>query len=178
VESPGSVHITENEFISEVIDPATRSAVAEGELGELVLTNLGRTACPLIRYRTGDQVRMKRGRCACGRWFARLEGGILGRTDDMVIVRGNNVFPSTIEGILRGVEGVAEFRIEIDRRAALAELKLSIEPVPGGDEDSLGARVTDAFRDSLNFRPQVEVVAPGSLPRFELKAKRVVESRQ
>src|SRR6201999_724284 len=111
---PGEgVHIIESEFIPEVIDPQTLQPVAEGEPGELVLTNLGRWGSPLIRYRTGDRVRLTRGQCACGRSFARLEGGILGRIDEMFIVRGNNVFPTAVEAVIRRFNEVAEFRCTV-----------------------------------------------------------------
>ena len=92
------VHLIESEFIAEVIDPTTgERAVADGETaGELVLTNLGRWGSPLIRYRTGDRVTLTRERCRCGRWFARMLGGIQGRIDDMIVIRGNNVFPSAV----------------------------------------------------------------------------------
>jgi phenylacetate-CoA ligase len=143
--------------------------------GDRVLTNLGRWGMPLIRYRTGDQVRLTRNATVDGRHFARLEGGILGRCDDMVIVRGNNVFPSAIEDIVRRFEQVAEFRISVDRQRALTELRIEIEPLPDYDDDGLAGRVAHAVRDRLHFRPRVEVVAPGSLPRFEMKAKRLVE---
>src|SRR6185503_13133777 len=91
------VHLIESEFVFEVIDPATCEPVVDGGQGELVATNLGRAGMPLIRYRTGDLVELDRSPCACGRTFARLKGGILGRADDMVIVRGMNIFPSAIE---------------------------------------------------------------------------------
>ena len=88
-----------------------------------MLTNLGRCDSPLIRYRTNDQVRLTRGRrCACGRWFARMEGGILGRIDDMVVVRGNNIFPASLEAIVRRFDGVAEFRIEVVEDGSLTRV--------------------------------------------------------
>ena len=96
------MHVIESEFIAECIDPATGIAVPEGARGELVLTNLGRLGSPVVRYRTGDLVTLKRdGPCACGRSFAKLEGGILGRVDDMLVVRGVNVYPSAIEELIR-----------------------------------------------------------------------------
>lgn len=174
LERPGGLHIIETEFIPEVVDPATCEPVAQGEPGELVLTNLGRWGSPLIRYRTGDQVRMIRDRCACGRWFAWLEGGILGRLDDMVIVRGNNVFPATVEGILRGFAEVAEFRVEVDRRTSMNDLRISIEPSTTADATRLAERITAEFRDRLNFKPLVRIVPGGSLPRFDMKAHRWV----
>jgi phenylacetate-CoA ligase len=99
---------------------------------------------------------------------------VLGRLDDMIIIRGNNVFPAAIEGILREFREVAEFRIELDRRAALADLSIEIEPDPGANLGGLAERIVAAFRDRLHFRPNVRLVAAGSLPRFELKARRVV----
>jgi phenylacetate-CoA ligase len=177
-ESRGTgVHITESEFIAEVIDPDTLDAVPDGEPGELVLTNLGRWGSPLIRYRTGDQVRLTRGRCACGRWFARAQGGILGRLDDMFIVRGNNVFPTAVEAVLRRFPEVAEFRLEVTGGGGggLAQVKLEIEPQPGvADGAELCGRVGRAVQGALSFRPDVVAVPAGSLPRFEMKARRFV----
>lgn len=174
VERPGGVHVIETEFIPEVIDPATGAPLSDGECGELVLTNLGRIGSPLIRYRTGDLARLIRERCACGRWFAWLPGGILGRCDDMVTVRGNNVFPSAVEGVVRMFAEIREFRVEIGREKALTDLRLVIEPKEGENGRSLGEKVAAAFRDRFHFRPEVEVVAPGTLPRFEMKARRFV----
>jgi phenylacetate-CoA ligase len=174
VESPGGVHIIENEFIAEVIDPETTDPVADGESGELVITNLGRWGSPVIRYRTGDCVRMTRDRCACGRWFAWLEGGVLGRLDDMVIIRGNNVYPAAVEAILRRFEGVAEFRMEVVARESTNNLRIEIEPAPDADRSRLTADVSRALRDGLNFRPEITLVEPGGLPRFEMKARRLI----
>jgi phenylacetate-CoA ligase len=172
------VHVTESEFIAEVVDPRTLEAVPEGEPGELVLTNLGRWGSPLIRYRTGDQVRLTRGRCACGRWFARAEGGILGRIDEMFIVRGNNVFPTAVEAVLRRFPEVVEFRLEVTGGGGggLAQVRLEVEPQPQvTDPADLCARVGRAVQGALSFRPDVVAVPAGSLPRFELKAKRFVK---
>jgi phenylacetate-CoA ligase len=184
---PGGLHVNEPEYIAEVIDPATlqpreeAGAPESGVTGELVLTNLGRWGTPLIRYRTGDQVRLVRpGRpCACGRWFARLEGGILGRIDDMFIVRGNNVFPTAVEAVIRRFPEVAEFRLTVTEGGGLTQVRLEIEPAPdaaaGGA--ALAGRVAGAVQQSLSFRADVVAVAPGTLPRFELKAKRFVRKR-
>lgn len=177
VEMPGGVHVFENEFIAEVIDPAGGRPLPDGEAGELVLTNLGRTASPLIRYRTGDRVCLRRTRCACGRWFGRLEGGIVGRIDDMVCVRGNNVYPSAVDAIVRSFAEVAEYRARVIERGALGELTLDVEAQPGAPAD-LAERVACLFRDRLHFRPVVTLVAPGSLPRFEMKARRWIRERE
>jgi phenylacetate-CoA ligase len=179
-ERPGGLHLIESEFIGEVIDPATGQVVPDGEAGELVLTNLGRWGSPLIRYRTGDYVRMVRGDrpCACGRWYARLEGGILGRIDDMFIVRGNNVFPTAVEAVLRRFPEIAEFRLTVSNSAdtALTRVMLEVEPGPGVTPDGLSPRVAQALQEALNFRADVTVVPAGSLPRFEMKAKRFVRA--
>jgi phenylacetate-CoA ligase len=161
------LHVNETEFIAEVVDPATGRAAVEGEL---VLTNLGRLGSPLVRYRTGDRVRLAQEPCACGRTFARLEGGILGRLDDMLIVRGVNVFPAAIEGIVRRFPAVDEFQIEVIRAGALDELRVLLEV----EDASTTIAVSEAFRVDLGLRLEVAAVPPRSLPRYELKAQRVV----
>ena len=166
-EAQAGLHVNESEFVAEVIDPVSGGPAAEGEL---VLTNLGRFGSPLVRYRTGDRVRLAPGPCACGRTFARLEGGILGRLDDMLIVRGVNVFPSAIEAIVRRFP-VEEFQIEVFRAGELDEVRVLVE-VDGGDAGA--RRVQDALRAGLGIRLEVAPVGSGSLPRFELKARRVV----
>jgi phenylacetate-CoA ligase len=166
-EAQAGLHVNESEFIAEVIDPATGGPADEGEL---VLTNLGRLGSPLVRYRTGDRARLADSPCACGRTYARLEGGILGRLDDMLIVRGVNVFPTAIEAIVRRFP-VEEFQIEVFRDGELDEVRVLLE-IEGGD--AAAGRVQAALRASLGIRLQVAAVGPGSLPRFELKARRVV----
>ena len=174
----GGLHVIESEFIAEVIDPQTLQPLPEGTTGELVLTNLGRWGSPLIRYRTGDRVKLVRGRCTCGRWYARLDGGILGRFDDMFIVRGNNVFPNAVEAVIRRIPEVAEFRLTVLEGGPLTQVRLEVEPAAtagaGGD---LANRVAKAVQEALSFRAEVVQVPPGSLPRFELKAKRFVRRR-
>jgi phenylacetate-CoA ligase len=161
------LHVNETEFIAEVVDPLTGRAAVEGEL---VLTNLGRLGSPLVRYRTGDRVRLAQEPCACGRTFARLPGGILGRLDDMLIVRGVNVFPAAIEGIVRRFPAVDEFQIEVFRAGALDELRVLLEV----EDASTAIAVREAFRVDLGLRLEVTAVPPRSLPRYELKAQRVV----
>jgi phenylacetate-CoA ligase len=170
---PGGVHINEDEFIGEVIDPTNGEPTQEGKRGELVMTNLGRYGSPIIRYRTGDLVEPSFQPCACGRTFMLLRGGVLGRADDMIIVRGVNIFPSAIENIMREFTEIEEFKIETFMREELRELKLVIEPrADCAARDTLNDRVARRFRERLGLRPQVENVAPGTLPRFELKARR------
>jgi len=166
-QAQAGLHVNESEFVAEVIDPATGAAAQEGEL---VLTNLGRLGSPLIRYRTGDRVRLASTPCVCGRTFLRVEGGILGRLDDMLIVRGVNVFPSAIEAIVRRFP-VEEFQIEVFREGELDEVRVLVE-VDGGETGA--RRVQEGLRAGLGLRLEVAPVAAGSLPRFELKARRVV----
>ena len=166
---PGVLHVIGSAYLAEVIAPATGKAALEGEL---VLTTLGRTGSPLLRYRTGDLV--KRGTmCACGRHDLALAGGILGRVDDMVIVRGVNVYPSAIEEILRGFGEIAEYRVRVSSAKGLTELRLDIEPVPESTRPELLAEaVAVALSTALALRVSVAIVPTGSLPRFEMKAQR------
>lgn len=173
VASPGGLFVNEDEFIAEVIDSASGAAVADGELGELVLTNLGRTGSPLIRYRTGDLVRLRHGHSREECSFAFCEGGVLGRADDLLFIRGNNVFPSAIESILRTVAEVMEYRVIVERRGALDELRLEIERRPDCDAALTARAVQAALKSRFPFRIDVTVVEPGVLPRFEMKARRI-----
>lgn len=165
---PGLLHVIESAFIAEVI--------GRGATGELVLTTLGRTGSPVLRYRTGDVVRpvyFDAAPCACGRREMGLDGGILGRADEMVIVRGVNIYPTAVEEIVRGFAEIAEYEALVDKSASLAELTLRIEPLAGcGDSDALCRRVQEALHAAFNLRVPVTVVAPGALPRFEMKARR------
>ena len=171
-EAPGGLHAMEGDYIVEMIDPATTQPVSPGMVGELVVTNLGRLGSPLIRYRTGDLVRVDPKPCPCGRTFVRLDGGILGLTDDMISIRGNNVYPSALENVLRRFAEVVEYRVEVDATSPLAELRVEVEPSLNAPGD-LAERVAQALRDELLFRAEVTLAAPGSLPRFEMKAQRV-----
>jgi phenylacetate-CoA ligase len=173
-ERPGGLHLLETEYLAEVIDPQTGPAVPPGTEGELVLTNFGRWGSPLLRYRTGDLVRIDPSPCPCGRALVWLDGGVRGRADDMVVIRGNNFYPGALQTILHRFAELAEFRVEVDRAAALPVLRVEVEPVPDAPGPALAARVDRAIRDELLFRAEVVAVAPGSLPRFEHKAQRVV----
>jgi phenylacetate-CoA ligase len=173
-EAPGGLHVLEGDYLIEVIDPETGAAVSNGSVGELVVTNFGRWPSPLIRYRTGDLVRIDPRPCPCGRAFRRLDGGILGRCDELIHVRGNNVYPAALESILRSFHEVTEYRIEVDQTKALTSLRVIVEPLPDSDSTTLANRIESAIRQQLLFRPQVALAAAGSLPRFELKATRIV----
>lgn len=173
VESSGGLFVNENEFIAEVVDSTTGRLAADGALGELVLTNLGRVGSPLIRYRTGDLVRLTRVHQREDCSFAFCEGGVLGRADDLIFIRGNNVFPTAIESILRTVAEVAEYRVIVEQRGALNELRIEIERHPECDAGRAVRLVETALGTRFNFRISVSVVEPGGLPRFEMKARRI-----
>lgn len=171
---PGRMHVIESEYIAECLDLKTQQPVKDGEAGELVLTNLGRLGSPAIRYRTGDVVKLTRpAPCACGRSFAALDGGILSRADDMLIVRGVNVYPSAIEEIIHA-QPVVEFRVEVSRVREMTELRVLIEPEDADEGDAVAAKIAGEIDKRLGIRVPVEVVAGGTLPRFEVKARRFV----
>ncbi len=177
LEAPGDVHLHEDDYVVEVIDPTTGRAARPGERGELVVTNLERWGMPALRYRTRDLVEIVDQPCDCGRTFRRLRGGIIGRADDMITVRGVNVFPSAIEAIVRRHPAIAEFVIDVHRRREMRELELRIEPVPALDAGAvteLARQVEQDVHTDLGLRATVTAVAPGALPRFELKARRLV----
>jgi phenylacetate-CoA ligase len=173
---PGGLYLLETECIAEILNPETLEPAIPGEIGELVVTNLGRAGSPLLRYRTRDLVKASAAADPAGRKLTWLDGGILGRSDDMVIVRGNNVFPSSIEAVVREIAEVAEFRIELRTVRAMQELCVVIEPAPesASAAELLIERVQAALRQRLGFVVDVRSVAPGELPRFELKSRRVL----
>jgi phenylacetate-CoA ligase len=176
-EVTGSLHLLETDYLAEVVDPASGRPAPPGRPGELVLTTLSRLGHPLVRYRTGDLVRPSAEPCPCGRPFARLDGGVLGRADDMIQVRGNNLYPTALEALLRRFPDLAEYRVEVDHTNPLAELRITVEAVAADGGEPLARRVQQALRDELLFRAEVVAVPPGSLPRFEMKAKRVIHHR-
>jgi phenylacetate-CoA ligase len=171
---PGGLHPLESDFVIEVIDPETGKPVGPGAPGELVVTTLHRIASPLLRYRTGDLVCLAPEPCACGRALVRLEGGIRGRVDDMIVLRGNNLHPSALQMILHRFVEVAEYRVEVDRSGSLPILRIEVEPNQAESGAALAESVAEAVYDELLFRAEVRAVPPGTLPRFELKAQRVV----
>ncbi|MFZ4451185.1 phenylacetate--CoA ligase family protein [Salibacterium aidingense] len=166
------LHINESEFIAEVIHPETGSAVQEGERGELVLTNLGRYGYPLIRYRTGDIVIHSNKQCECGNYYQFLPNGIVGRKDDMVIIRGINIFPQSIESIIREFDDIKEFRIVYYTKDDMNQIKVQVE----GKEEVIGD-LKALLRERLGLRVELEVVEDYTLPRFEMKSRRVQDLR-
>jgi phenylacetate-CoA ligase len=173
---PGVLHIIETAYLPEVVDTSSLEPIGPGGTGELVLTNLGRTGSPLLRYRTGDLVRRaEQTLCECGSSEMALEGGILSRTDDMLVVRGVNVYPSAVEEIVRSCGQIAEFQVEICTGQSLPEMSIQIEPAPAGSNPAeLADRIAGAMHDAFGLRVPVSALPPGSLPRFEAKAKRWV----
>jgi phenylacetate-CoA ligase len=167
---PGVLQLLKDFYVAEVLDPATHAEVGPGETGELVLTTLRRPGAPLLRYRTGDLVRkgFVQGRLA-------FPGGILSRIDDMVVVRGVNLYPSAVESVLRSFPEIAEYRVEVRRDRALPEVCLEVEPAAGCRQTGpLATRLATALESAFALRIPVSVVPTGTLPQFELKAKRWV----
>jgi phenylacetate-CoA ligase len=165
------LYVNEAEFLAEFLSVERGAPAREGELSELILTNLSRYGTPAIRYRTGDLVRPTWRHAGPVR-FVFLDGGILSRVDDMLIIRGVNVFPSAIEQIVRGFPEVVEFRVTISKQGALDSLAIEVE-----DRLKQPQRIAEEVRARLGLRVQVESVPLGSLPRFDAKARRFVDLR-
>ena len=174
-----ALHLIESAYIAEVIDPATGAVVPEGEVGELVLTNLGRWASPAVRYRTGDLVRIGSGRCACGRTFRSLEGGVLGRRDQMVVIRGVNVFPDTvgrtIGPLLRdGEEWEVVAHTDGNRDCITVNLELQRTPA---EAEAVVRKAVDLCKLDLELSIDVVAVAPASIERTGAKVRRFRDLR-
>jgi len=177
---PCRLHVIHWAYYAEVVHPESLQPVPPGERGELVLTTLKRVGSPLLRYRTGDLVvaagyHARDAACQCGRYDLALEGGILGRTDDMVVVRGVNIYPSAVEQIIREFREVAEYQARIAKKGAMTEMHIVIEP---GRETTnvahLVSNVEKALETAFSLRIAVTAAVPNSLPRAELKSKRWV----
>jgi phenylacetate-CoA ligase len=173
------LHVQEDHFLVEVIEPESGGPLPDGEVGELAFTTLTKEALPLIRYRTGDIGSVRTEPCACGRTTARIRD-LRGRVDDMLIIRGVNLFPSQLEQLLLSVEDVApHYRLVIERPEQMDELTVECEPSGEWVErSSLGRRLEDMLREQTGIRISVDVVEPGVLPRSEGKAIRVLDRRQ
>jgi phenylacetate-CoA ligase len=171
-------HVQEDHFLVEVIDPETEAPVAPGELGELVFTTLTKEALPLVRDRTGDIASVSAAPCACGRTTVRM-GPVQGRRDDMLIVRGVNLYPSQVEHVLLTVEGIApHYQLVVARPESLDEVTVVCEPVDAGaDRGALAERVRHALRERIGVGMAVDVLDPGAVPRSEGKAVRVLDRR-
>ena len=179
---PGGTHIIEDHYIEEVVDPETGEPVGYGELGERLITSFGRGFIPVLRYRTRDLVvRVPANRCSCGRTFDLYEGGIQGRVDDMKLVRGTNVYPRAVESIVREFKEIDEFRIHlytVQGRQDEIEVLVEIPSNDGAECDRICAALAKGLAEAHEgLRFGVQKVESGSLPRFELKAKRLQDDR-
>ncbi len=183
------LHVQDDHFLPEVIDPATEQVVGPGREGELVLTTLTKRALPLVRYRTGDITTLTDAPCPCGRTSMRM-ARVRGRSDDMLVIKGVNLYPSEVEGTLLAIEElVPHYQLVVDRRPTLATLEVHVEPAPalvercGGFDAAhpvivgLRQRVAERLRKALGLSIQLTIVAPQSIPRSEGKAVRVIERR-
>ena len=168
--------VNETEFIAEVLDTEGKQ-VNPGEEAELVLTNLGRWGFPVIRYRTGDIVRYAEPQAGTHHLLF-LEGGIIGRMDDMVMVRGVNIYPSAIDNLVRSVDGIEEYRTTVCTRGEMSELSVEIEIMSGAARSSTKAALAEMITGKLGLQAEITVVEPASLPRFEMKGKRFFIEKQ
>jgi phenylacetate-CoA ligase len=178
------IHVWGDMFLTEVIDPKTGEAVEDGERGELVFTTLHKFALPLIRYRIGDLTIMNSEVCECGRTHPRIMR-ILGRTDDMLIIRGINVFPSQVESVLMNIPAVGDhWEIIVDRKGPLDMMTVRVELTESGFSDKIGdlmklkKQVSKELKSVLNIAAEVDLVEPGTIPRSMGKAKRVTDNRK
>ena len=163
----GGLRILLDSYHAEVIDAESTRPVNDGELGELILTPLGRTGSPVLRYRTGDLVRASRGVDALGFPTFDLVGGILGRTDDMLVIRGVNLYPSGVDAIVRKFSEIYEYQVVIEESREMNEVLIRAEC-----DLEIARALEDSLRDAYSLRIPVESLSKGALPRFEMKAKR------
>ncbi|MEY7851978.1 phenylacetate--CoA ligase PaaK [Natrarchaeobius sp. A-rgal3] len=180
-EAQNGMHVQEDHFYPEVVDPETGEPLPEGEEGELVLTSLSKEALPVLRYRTGDLTALTTDECECGRITTRMDS-VTGRADDLLIVRGINLYPSQIEAVVLEFDDVApHYRIDLYREGSMDRLEVTLELVEGfdGDRERLRERIADRLRNALSIDPDgLELVAYGALERTEVgKARRVYDRR-
>ncbi|MBE5760615.1 MAG: phenylacetate--CoA ligase [Clostridiales bacterium] len=178
------LHIWEDQFIAEVVDPATGEPLPEGTKGELVFTTINKEGIPMLRYRTHDLTTLHYEKCDCGRTHVRMEK-VMGRTDDMLIIRGVNVFPSQVEAALVGMEYVSpHYMLVVDRVGTLDTLEVMVEiaqlPADGDTVrilETLNRKISAALQQALGISVKVRLVEPGTIQRSEGKAKRVIDNR-
>lgn len=178
------MHINEDYFIAEIIDPQTLEPLPMGEKGELVFSSVGKEGMPLLRYRTHDICRLTDEKCACGRTFTRMMR-ITGRSDDMVVIRGVNVFPSQVESVLVGIPGVApHYLLVVDRVGSSDTLEIRVEVTEEMFSDTVGSMqtlnrtISERIKSTLGVMAKIVLVEPKTLPRSEGKAKRVQDNRK
>lgn len=178
------LHVAEDQFYAEIVDPETLKPLLDGEWGELVFTTLTRECCPLVRYRTRDVTRIIAEECSCGRTHRKIDR-IVGRTDDMLIIRGVNVFPSQIEQVIVGFpEIAAQYQIILTNKGPLDRVELDVETVPDFPFDEirkleeLKARLATELKSNLQIAVDIKIVEPKTIERSEGKAKRIVDLRE
>jgi phenylacetate-CoA ligase len=183
-QAKSGLHVFEDHFYVEIIDPNTQQVLPEGEKGEIVYTSLTKQACPIIRYRSRDITRLYRDACPCGRTMVKMEK-VTGRSDDMLIIRGVNVFPSQIESVLMEVEGTEpHYQIIVDRKGAMDDLEVMVEVNEKmfSDEvkvlNTLSKKISDRIKGMLGVSAKITLVEPKTIPRSEGKAKRVIDKRK
>jgi phenylacetate-CoA ligase len=178
LEGDSGAHVNEDHFLVEVVDPQTGERVGDGERGELVFTTLTKEALPLLRYRSGDLASIRRDPCACGRTLARMSR-VVGRTDDMLVIRGVNLFPSEVERALLSVpELTPHYRLVVERPRHLDELTVEAEVREGEPDERLQAVVEERLGRALGLSARVRLHPPQSIPRSEGKALRVDDRRE
>ncbi|MEF9973764.1 MAG: phenylacetate--CoA ligase [Clostridia bacterium] len=176
-EAECGIHMWDDYLYFELIDPATGKVVPDGAVGELVISTLKKQGAPLIRYRTHDLTRVLPGECPCGLAYPRIDT-IIGRTDDMVKVKGVNIFPGQIDDVLRGVEGASsEYQVMIDHMMGKDVLTLFVETEAGVDKNQMTVRLTEVFKQKIGITIAARPVAIGDLPRNEKKSKRIFDNR-
>lgn len=178
------MHVNEDHVIPEIIDPATEMPLPYGQKGELVFTTITKTGMPMLRYRTHDICILHDEKCACGRTLVRMER-LMGRTDDMLVIRGVNVFPSQIESVLVGVHGVApHYMLVVDRVKSTDSLEVQVEVTDEMFSDSIGGldsikkEIGEKIKSVVGIKAQITLVAPHTIPRSEGKAKRIIDKRK
>jgi phenylacetate-CoA ligase len=178
------MHVNEDHFIPEIIDPDTLEVLPYGERGELVFSTISKEGMPMLRYRTHDLCRLNAERCECGRTLVRMDR-ILGRTDDMLIIRGVNVFPSQVEEVLTGIAGVTpHYLMIVERQGSTDTLEIQVEVTEELFGDTVGhlqalqGKILENIKSSLGLSVSIKLVAPKSVPRFEGKARRVIDNRK
>lgn len=176
-------HIAEDHFLAEVVDPETGEPVAEGQEGELVLTPLDKQAIPVLRYRTHDLTYLTSEKCECGRTHARMKK-VRKRSDDMLIIRGTNVFPSQVEDILSGIDGVTpHYRIEVDNETGLDRMRIKVELEPEAFSDSyeemnsFRKHIAQKLKETMLVASEVQLIEPGGIERSLGKTKHVIDRR-
>ncbi len=178
------MHVNEDHFVPEIIDPDTLEPLPYGERGELVFSTITKEGMPMLRYRTHDLCRLNAEKCECGRTLIRMDR-ILGRTDDMLIIRGVNVFPSQVETVLTSISGATpHFLMVVERAGTTDSLEIQVEATEElfadtvGQMQALQKRIVESMKSTLGLSADIKLVAPKTIPRFEGKARRVIDNRK